>query len=63
MSPKFTTLRTIIFRITLGVTISKAGVVTSLQASCSVMARANTIGGRYDPEMTYSENVCEFIFL
>jgi len=45
------------------ISISKAGIVTSLQARCSVMAAANPIGGRYDPSMTFSENVCEFIFL
>merc|ERR1712059_237356 len=36
---------------------SKAGIVTSLQARCAVIAAANPIGGRYDPSMTFSENV------
>merc|ERR1739846_42852 len=39
------------------ISISKAGIVTSLKARCSVMAAANPIGGRYDPSMTFSENV------
>lgn len=39
------------------ISISKAGIVTSLQARCSVIAAANPIGGRYDPGMTFSENV------
>uniref|UniRef100_A0A8C2IVL1 DNA replication licensing factor MCM2 n=1 Tax=Cyprinus carpio TaxID=7962 RepID=A0A8C2IVL1_CYPCA len=39
------------------ISISKAGIVTSLQARCTVMAAANPIGGRYDPSLTFSENV------
>lgn len=39
------------------ISISKAGIVTSLQARCAVMAAANPIGGRYDTSMTFSENV------
>lgn len=39
------------------ISISKAGIVTSLQARCSVIAAANPIGGRYDPGMTFAENV------
>ncbi|RMX61533.1 hypothetical protein pdam_00013734 [Pocillopora damicornis] len=39
------------------ISISKAGIVTSLQARCSILAAANPIGGRYDPSMTFAENV------
>ena len=39
------------------ISISKAGIVTTLQARCSVIAASNPIGGRYDPSMTFSENV------
>lgn len=39
------------------ISISKAGIVTSLQARCAVLAAANPIGGRYDPSMTFAENV------
>ena len=39
------------------ISISKAGIVTSLQARCAVVAAANPIGGRYDPSLTFSENV------
>jgi DNA replication licensing factor MCM2 len=39
------------------ISISKAGIVTSLQARCSVVAAANPVGGRYDPSRTFAENV------
>ncbi|KAG6651442.1 hypothetical protein CIPAW_06G111400 [Carya illinoinensis] len=39
------------------ISISKAGIVTSLQARCSVIAAANPIGGRYDSSKTFSHNV------
>ncbi|UYV76222.1 MCM2 [Cordylochernes scorpioides] len=39
------------------ISISKAGIVTSLQARCAVVAAANPIGGRYDPSLTFAENV------
>ncbi|VEN64463.1 unnamed protein product [Callosobruchus maculatus] len=39
------------------ISVSKAGIVTSLQARCSVIAAANPIGGRYDPSMTFAQNV------
>ena len=39
------------------ISISKAGIITSLQARCSVIAAANPIGGRYDSSCTLAENV------
>ena len=39
------------------ISISKAGIVASLQASCSVIAAANPINGRYDMGLTFSQNV------
>ncbi|KAJ1382676.1 P-loop containing nucleoside triphosphate hydrolase [Sesbania bispinosa] len=39
------------------ISISKAGIVTSLQARCSVIAAAHPIGGRYDSSKTFSSNV------
>merc|ERR1719328_329265 len=39
------------------ISVSKAGIVTSLKARCAVIAASNPIGGRYDPSMTFSENV------
>jgi len=39
------------------ISISKAGIVTSLQARCAVIAAANPVGGRYDSSRTFSENV------
>ncbi|KAJ1857366.1 rRNA (cytosine-C5-)-methyltransferase nop2, partial [Coemansia sp. RSA 486] len=39
------------------ISISKAGIVTSLQARCSVLAAANPIGGRYRPQLPFSQNV------
>ena len=44
------------------ISISKAGIVTSLQARCCIIAAANPIGGRYDPSLTFSENVSVFLF-
>ncbi|XP_024528679.1 DNA replication licensing factor MCM2 isoform X1 [Selaginella moellendorffii] len=39
------------------ISISKAGIVTSLQARCSVIAAANPVGGRYDSGKTFALNV------
>jgi len=39
------------------ISVSKAGIVTSLQARCSVIAAANPIGGRYDSGNTLADNV------
>lgn len=39
------------------ISVSKAGIVTSLQARCTIIAAANPIGGRYDPSMTFTDNV------
>ncbi|KAI9137071.1 MCM-domain-containing protein [Paraphysoderma sedebokerense] len=39
------------------ISISKAGIVTSLQARCAIIAAANPIRGRYNPQITFSQNV------
>lgn len=39
------------------ISVSKAGIVTSLQARCSVVAASNPIEGRYDASRTFAENV------
>lgn len=39
------------------ISISKAGIVTSLQARCAVIAAANPIKGKYQPGLTFSQNV------
>merc|ERR1712179_799008 len=39
------------------ISVSKAGIVTSLQARCCVIAAANPIGGRYDSTRTFAQNV------
>ncbi|KAJ3206732.1 MCM DNA helicase complex subunit [Dinochytrium kinnereticum] len=39
------------------ISISKAGIVTTLQARCAVIAAANPIRGRYDPQVPLSVNV------
>ncbi|BCS22080.1 MCM DNA helicase complex subunit MCM2 [Aspergillus puulaauensis] len=39
------------------ISISKAGIVTTLQARCAVLAAANPIGGRYNSSAPFSENV------
>ena len=39
------------------ISISKAGIVTTLQARCSVIAAANPIYGKYNPQIPFSQNV------
>jgi DNA replication licensing factor MCM2 len=39
------------------ISISKAGIVTTLQARCGIIAAANPIGGRYNSTKPFSENV------
>ncbi|KAI9851146.1 MAG: MCM DNA helicase complex subunit [Thelocarpon superellum] len=39
------------------ISISKAGIVTTLQARCSIVAAANPIGGRYNSTIPFSQNV------
>ncbi|KAF9888146.1 MCM DNA helicase complex subunit [Aspergillus nanangensis] len=39
------------------ISISKAGIVTTLQARCAVVAAANPIGGRYNATAPFSNNV------
>lgn len=38
------------------VSVSKAGIVATLQARCSVIAAANPIRGRYNPSLSFFEN-------
>ncbi|TPX64282.1 hypothetical protein SpCBS45565_g06016 [Spizellomyces sp. 'palustris'] len=39
------------------ISISKAGIVTTLQARCAVIAAANPIRGRYNTQIPFSQNV------
>ena len=39
------------------ISISKAGIVATLQARCSVIAAANPIKGRYDSHLSFMDNV------
>lgn len=39
------------------ISVSKVGIVTSLQARSTVIAAANPIAGRYDASRTFAENV------
>ncbi|KAE9967278.1 hypothetical protein EG328_008304 [Venturia inaequalis] len=39
------------------ISISKAGIVTTLQARCAIVAAANPIGGRYNSTIPFSQNV------
>jgi DNA replication licensing factor MCM2 len=39
------------------ISISKAGIVTTLQARCAILAAANPIRGRYNPTIPFQQNV------
>ena len=39
------------------ISISKAGIVTTLQARCAIIAAANPIRGRYNPTIPFQQNV------
>ncbi|CAB58403.1 MCM complex subunit Mcm2 [Schizosaccharomyces pombe] len=39
------------------ISISKAGIVTTLQARCTIIAAANPIGGRYNTTIPFNQNV------
>ena len=39
------------------ISVSKAGIVTSLQARCAVIAAANPRNGKYNSQLTFSANV------
>lgn len=39
------------------ISISKAGIVATLHARCSVIAAANPVRGRYNPAITFAQNV------
>jgi DNA replication licensing factor MCM2 len=39
------------------ISISKAGIVTTLQARCGIIAAANPLGGRYNSTIPFSQNV------
>lgn len=39
------------------ISISKAGIVTTLQARCAIIAAANPTRGRYNPAIPFSQNV------
>ena len=38
------------------ISISKAGIVATLRARCSIIAAANPVNGRYNSQLSFSEN-------
>jgi DNA replication licensing factor MCM2 len=39
------------------ISISKAGIITTLQARCAIVAAANPVRGRYNPTIPFTQNV------
>jgi len=39
------------------ISVAKAGIVTTLKARCAVIAAANPLGGRYDSQLNFTDNV------
>jgi DNA replication licensing factor MCM2 len=39
------------------ISISKAGIVTTLRARCSVIAAANPLQGRYNTQISFNDNI------
>jgi DNA replication licensing factor MCM2 len=39
------------------ISISKAGIIATLHARCAVIAAANPIFGKYNPQVTFAQNV------
>ncbi len=39
------------------ISVSKAGIVTTLQARATIIAAANPLSGRYDASRTFADNV------
>jgi len=39
------------------VSIAKAGIITTLNARTSILAAANPVGSRYDPELPMTKNI------
>merc|ERR1711953_631906 len=39
------------------ISVSKAGIVATLQARCAVIAVGNPVDGRYDPQRSFADNV------
>ena len=39
------------------ISLSKAGIVTTLQARCAIVSAANPVGGRYNSTLPFSQNV------